>query len=315
MSDSLCRDVDLFLDHIRVERGLSPNTVVAYRSDLARFQAWAAARGMSTLRRVTRADLLAYRRALSLEAAGRDGSGPRRAPRSVRRAQASLRAFFRFLRSEGCIDRNPTEGLDAPRVERRLPRSLGLDEVDRLLAAPDRSDPLGVRDAAMLELMYATGMRVSELIGLDLSSLHIQSGYLVCSGKRSRERVVPVSPEAARAVTLYLERARPSLLRPERRSAARATERLFVTARGGGLTRQAFWKNLKRYGTVARIAPSRLSPHVIRHSFATHLLEHGADLRSVQKMLGHVDISTTQIYTHLNRERLKKIHQQHHPRA
>jgi integrase/recombinase XerD len=310
----LARAIATFLDYIRVERGLSSNTITAYRSDLERFSGWAARRRIESPRKVTRALVLDYRRDLSL-GGGREGEPQRRAPRSVRRAQAALRAFFRFLRAEGAIERNPTDGLDTLRVERRLPRSLGLEEVDRLLAAPDRATPLGRRDAAMLELMYATGMRVSELIGLGTGSLHLEAGYLVCSGKRSRERIVPVTPEAARAVSAYLEKARAALLREGRATPARGAERLFVTSRGGGLTRQAFWKNLKRYGVQSGIPPSRLSPHVIRHSFATHLLEHGADLRSVQKMLGHVDISTTQIYTHLNRERLKRIHQKFHPRA
>ena len=304
-------DVERFLDHIRLERGLSSNTVAAYGSDLRRFAQWIGEKGIASTRRVTRDHLLDYRRALSL-GGGSGGPAARRAPRTVRRVQASLRAFFRFLRAEGSVTRNPTDGLDAPRLDRRLPRSLTMVEIDRLLSAPDPSAPLGARDAAMLQLMYATGMRVSELVGLDTASLHMEAGYLICMGKRSRERVVPLNADAMRAVTLYLERSRPRLLL--KRRASRATDRLFVTARGGGLTRQAFWKNLKRYGRAAGIAGSRLSPHVLRHSFATHLLEHGADLRSVQKILGHADISTTQIYTHLNRERLKKIHQQFHPR-
>jgi integrase/recombinase XerD len=166
----------------------------------------------------------------------------------------------------------------------------------------------------MLELMYATGMRVSELIGLSTGNLHLHAGYLICSGKRSRERIVPVTPEASRSVSAYLDKARGQLL-GRKGEPVRGGDRLFVTSRGAGLTRQAFWKNLKRYGVHAGIPSARLSPHVIRHSFATHLLEHGADLRSVQKMLGHVDISTTQIYTHLNRERLKRIYQKYHPRA
>jgi len=311
--DEMTRAIDSFLDYIRVERGLSANTIAAYRSDLARFTAWAARRKLHAPRKVTRTIVLDYRRALSLGSAG-DGDKGRHAPRSVRRAQAALRAFFRFLRSEGAIDRNPTDGLDTLRVERRLPRSLGLEEVDRLLGAPDRDTSLGQRDAAMLELMYATGMRVSELIGLTTGNLHLHAGYLICSGKRSRERVVPVTPEATRSVSTYLDKARGQLL-GRKGGPGRGGDRLFVTARGAGLTRQAFWKNLKRYGLQAGIPSARLSPHVIRHSFATHLLEHGADLRSVQKMLGHVDISTTQIYTHLNRERLKRIYQKYHPRA
>jgi len=233
----------------------------------------------------------------------------------VRRAQATLRAFFRFLRAEGSIGENPTEGIDTLRVQQRLPRSLSLEEVDRLLRIPDRSEPRGLRDAAMIELLYATGIRVSELVGLTMDNLNLDIGYAVILGKRSKERLVPLGREAARCVGRYIEVARPKLLGRRAREGGRASETLFVTARGGRLTRQAFWKNLKRLGMEAGIARDRLSPHVIRHSFATHLLEHGADLRSVQKMLGHADISTTQIYTRLNRERLRKIYQRYHPRG
>ncbi len=307
-----------FLAYARIERGLAANTLSAYRSDLSAFARWASRRGLATAASVKRSRLLEYRRALTLgegrRAPGRPGGGRGshlRSPRSVRRAQATLRAFFRFLRAEGVIRENPTDGIDTLRVDRRLPRSLSLDEVDRLLQAPDRSSRVGLRDAAMIELLYATGIRVSELIGLRPENLNLDVGYLVCRGKRSKERVVPVSREAARSVRDYLDGARPQLLG---RSARRGAE-LFVTARGGGMTRQGFWKNLKKYGLEAGIERHRLSPHVLRHSFATHLLEHGADLRSVQKMLGHADISTTQIYTHVNRERLRAVYHQYHPRG
>jgi len=218
------------------------------------------------------------------------------------------------MRAEGTIADNPTEGIDTLKVQQRLPRSLTLEEVDRLLQAPDREQPLGLRDAAMIELLYATGIRVSELVALRLEDVNLDVGYAMIMGKRSKERLVPLGREAAHCVSSYIERARPRLL-GQRGAAARPSGALFITARGGTLTRQAFWKNLKRRGIEAGIAPSRLSPHVIRHSFATHLLEHGADLRSVQKMLGHADISTTQIYTHLSRERLKKVYQRFHPRG
>lgn len=302
-------DVDRFIDYVRTEKGLSPNTLLAYSSDLACFTRWARRRRLRSVAQITRQTVLDYRRALSLgEGVGRSGVITR-CPRSVRRAQATLRAFFRFLRSEGEITENPTDGIETLRVERRLPRSLSLQEVERLLCAPDRSRPLGLRDAAMLEILYATGIRVSELITLKVENVNLEIGYLVCMGKRSKERVVPFGKGAGRAVTAYLSGSRPGLL------TGRQSESLFVTARGARLTRQAFWKNLKRLGREAGIASARLSPHVIRHSFATHLLEHGADLRSVQKMLGHADISTTQIYTHVNRERLKKLYQSFHPRA
>ena len=301
-----------FLNHIATERGLSPNTVLAYGSDLGCFVRWATRRRLRSAADVTRASLLEYRRALSLGVEKeRDGTGEVsvRSPRSVRRAQATLRAFFRYLRSEGLLDENPIDGIETLRVERRLPRSLSIAEVEKLLRAPDRSLPVGIRDRAMLELLYATGMRVSELIGLKMEGLNLEMGYLICMGKRSKERIVPFGKEAGRAVWQYVEQARGRLI------GRRQTEVLFVSGRGTRLTRQAFWKNLKRYGLQAGIPGGRLSPHVLRHSFATHLLEHGADLRSVQKMLGHADISTTQIYTHVDRERLKKLYQRFHPRA
>jgi len=298
-----------FLDHARAERGLSANTLLAYRSDLSRFCRWSARRGLGSAAEVTRSAILEYRRALSLGAEATGGAAQGRSPRSVRRAQATLRAFFRFLRSEGLLQANPTDGIDTPRVERRLPRSLSIDEVGLLLEAPDTRKPLGARDAAMLELLYATGIRVSELITLKVESVNLEIGYLVCMGKRSKERMVPVGRDAARRVQMYLREARARIL------GKRQSDLLFITARGGRLTRQAFWKNLKRYGLEKGIASSRLSPHVIRHSFATHLLEHGADLRSVQKILGHADITTTQIYTHVNRERLRTLYQKYHPRS
>ena len=319
-SGSLSVHLDRFVDHIRAERGLAANTVAAYRTDLESFLRWAARRRVRAPSDVTRALLLEYRTAMSLgpeasaRARGHTNEGPARlAPRSVRRAQASLRAFFRFLRSEGVVEDSPADGIDTLKVDRRLPRSLGVDEIDRLLQAPDRTVPLGLRDAAMLELLYATGLRVSELVTLKIEGVNLEMGYLICVGKRSKERIVPLGRDAARCVQAYLERARPLIL--GRRLPSGAPDTLFVTARGGRLTRQAFWKNLKRYGLEAGILPSRLSPHAIRHTFATHLLEHGADLRSVQKMLGHADISTTQIYTHVNRARLKRIYHQYHPRG
>ncbi|HKY34039.1 MAG TPA: site-specific tyrosine recombinase [Candidatus Polarisedimenticolia bacterium] len=307
----LDREIERFLVSIRIERGLSANTLAAYSSDLAAFSRWAAGRGLGSAGALSRQAILDYRATLALGGSGR----ARLSPRSVRRAQAAVRALCRFLRSEGAIAANPTDGLDALRVDRRLPRSLALHEVDRLRAAPGSATPEQMRDAAMIELLYATGMRVSELIGITMDGLHLESGYMVCMGKRSRERLVPVSEEAALAVRAYLERARPRLLGRGRSRRRPGAAPLFVTARGGGLTRQAVWKNLKRHAAAVGIPPSRLSPHVLRHSFATHLLEHGADLRSLQKMLGHVDISTTQIYTHLNRERLRQIHGRFHPRA
>jgi len=312
--------IERFLEYLQVERGLSANTIAAYRSDLELFRRWAERRSIRLVGRVSRARILDYRHAHSLgEGARKEGtpSGRRsavRAARSVRRAQAALRAFFRYLRADGLVPQNPTDGVDTVRVERRLPRALSLDEVDRLLRAPDRTDALGLRDAAMVEVLYATGLRVSELVNLRPEDLNLEIGYLICKGKRSKERVVPIGKQASRCVKEYVDRARPKIL--DRGGEGKSDSgHLFVTSRGGALTRQAFWKNLKRHGREAKIGPARLSPHVLRHSFATHLLEHGADLRSVQKMLGHADISTTQVYTHVNRERLRSIYHHFHPRG
>jgi integrase/recombinase XerD len=229
-------------------------------------------------------------------------------PRSVARWLVAIRGFFSHLLAEEGIRADPSAHLDAPRVWRTLPKVLSFAEVEALLAAPDRGEPLGVRDAAMFEVLYATGLRVSELTGLRLGDLHLDAGYLRCLGKGSKERVVPLGAEADAALQRYLAEGRPALLR------ARRSDILFVNHRGEPLTRQGMWKILKAYGTNAGIR-ARLSPHTVRHSFATHLLEHGADLRSLQMLLGHADISTTQIYTHVNRERLKRLYKDFHPRA
>ena len=209
---------------------------------------------------------------------------------------------------EGVIGQDPSANLESPRTWRSLPKTLTAEEVESLLAAPETATPLGMRDAAMLEVLYATGLRVSELVGLRLGDLRLDAGYLRCWGKGNKERVVPLGGEAEARLQRYLAQARPVLLQ------GRRTDVLFVNHRGGTLTRQGFWKILKRYGVMAGIATS-LSPHLVRHAFATHLLENGADLRALQLLLGHADISTTQIYTHVNRERLKRIYEEFHPRA
>jgi integrase/recombinase XerD len=229
-------------------------------------------------------------------------------PRSAARWVAAVRGFFTFLQIEGLLQDNPSAQLEAPKSWRPLPQTLASGEVESLLDAPDRSSPRGQRDAAMLELLYATGLRVSELLGLRLGDLHLDAGYLRCLGKGNKERVVPMGGEADAKLQDYLAQSRPVLLR------GRRTEVLFVNHRGSAMTRQGFWKIIKRYGAVAGIR-TPLSPHTVRHAFATHLLENGADLRSLQILLGHADISTTQIYTHVNRERLKRIHEDYHPRA
>ncbi|HKQ62928.1 MAG TPA: site-specific tyrosine recombinase XerD [Candidatus Polarisedimenticolaceae bacterium] len=286
-----------YLDHLAVERGLSANSIAAYRSDLAQLALELGPR--RPLERARRDDLLRFLRRLRVRG---------RSSRSVARWLAAARGFFAFLLAAGVITDDPSSRIDAPRLWRSLPQVLDAAQVEALLAAPERSDPAGLRDTAMLELLYATGLRVSELVGLRLGDVHLDAGYLRCWGKGSRERVVPLGAEADAVLRRYLQEARPALTR------GLPGDMLFANGRGGALTRQGFWKLIKRYARQARL-PAALSPHTLRHSFATHLLEHGADLRAVQLMLGHADISTTQIYTHVNRERLRRLYTDYHPRA
>ncbi len=290
--------IGAFLDWAGIERGLAKNTLEAYGRDLAGFAAWAGRRKILTPAAVRRTDIQGYVRDLRLRGLS---------PRSVARYLATLRVFFRFLKQEGLAVDDPTAEIEGPRVERALPRALPAGQVLKLLAAPDPATPGGARDSAMLEILYATGLRVSELVGLRVEDLHLEEGYLICRGKGSKERVVPIGSEAKQRVGLYLAGPRQAILK------SRSSIYLFVQNRGGGLTRQALWKRVKSYAAAAGIRAS-LSPHVLRHSFATHLLENGADLRVVQKMLGHADISTTQIYTQVNRERLRRVYSRHHPR-
>lgn len=286
-----------YLEHLSTERGLAANSVAAYRRDLALLERWVASD--RPLEEATERDLLDVLRVLR---------GQGRAPRSVARWIAAVRGFYGWLRERGTVTDDPARRLDAPRPWRSLPKCLSLDEVDRLLDAPDRSLARGLRDAAMLEVLYATGLRVSELVSLRLGDLRLDAGYLTCTGKGSKERVVPLGSTANSALQRYLAEGRPSLL------AGRRTEILFVNRQGTRLTRQGFWKNLRSYGRAAGIA-GPLTPHALRHSFATHLLERGADLRTVQVLLGHADVSTTEIYTHVTRERLRRLYDDFHPRA
>ena len=292
------RLVPAFLKHLAVERGLSVNTQEAYGRDLKRLESFLKTSRVP-VNRARRQDLLSHVR--SLRQSGLS-------PKSVARAINSLRMFYRFLLAEGEAKQDPTSELDAPRTWKSLPRFLTFEEVDRLLDAPDSSKPLGLRDAAMLEVLYATGIRVSELLSLKVEDLNLDVGYLTCLGKGSKERLVPLGRKAIERLREYLSKVRPELARRQ------AGPLLFTNRNGGKMTRQGFWKILKGHGGSAGIK-RRLSPHVLRHSFATHLLEHGADLRAVQMMLGHADISTTQIYTHVNRERLRRIYHDFHPRA
>ena len=291
-------ELKAFLEYLRVEKGLAENSVLGYRRDLAEFVEFLqeSRRDLSDVNRDHLRDFLAslYRRGL--------------AARSVARHLVSLRNLFRFLVKEGTIRKDPTAEIDAPHIGQRLPKYMSTDEVDALLQQPDPSTPLGLRDKAMLELLYATGLRVSELIGLSWSDLEVNLGVLRCRGKGSKERLIPVGKSALRAVEDYVQRGRPPLAK------GRNSPFLFLSRRGGGLSRVGFWKLIVRYGRAAGILTD-ITPHELRHSFATHLLERGADLRSVQLMLGHSDISTTQIYTHVLKERLKQVYHEHHPRA
>ena len=287
-----------FINYVQVERGLSPNTVIAYRSDLEKFARFCVTRKLP-LAGVGREQVVDFLGRLYRQ--GLDS-------RSVARQLATLRSFFRFLLQEEILRRDPTEHIESPRVWKRLPKFLSLGEVERLLAQPDAATLLGLRDKAMLELLYATGLRVSELVNLKVGDVQLDAGYLRCLGKGSKERVVPLGRKAIAAVEAYLRRARPRLVK------RRASAHLFLSRRGQGMTRKHFWHLLGGYVRAAGIR-TRLSPHGLRHSFATHLLERGADLRSVQVLLGHADISSTEIYTHVAQERLRQVYRAHHPRA
>lgn len=290
--------VDAYLQHLAVERRLSPHTVEGYGRDLSQLSSAAAGLG----RAVETLD----RRAL--EAVVRQLMGEGRSPTSVARAVACFRGFYRFLVVSGRREDNPAADLRAPRAWKTLPKFLSVEDVDRLLQMPDTAEPRGLRDRALIELLYATGLRVSELVGLRPQDLNLESGYLTCTGKGRKQRLVPVGEEAAAWLRRYVAEGRPALLKK------RASPRLFVNARGGtALTRVGFWKILKSYGRQAGVSGT-LSPHVLRHSFATHLLERGADLRAIQMMLGHSDLSTTQIYTHVLEARLKTVYDKFHPR-
>ena len=285
-----------YLDYLTVEKGLAPNTIEAYQADLARLDR---SLGRRRVEQAGRDDLLRLMRKMRIEG---------RSPRSVARWVVAVRGFFNYLIAQGQIDQDPAAHMDAPKTWKSLPKVLDGADVEALMAVPDRSHPRGLRDVAMLELLYATGLRISELLRLRLGDIHLDAGYLRCWGKGSKERVVPLGSQADAAVQRYLAAGRPVLLK------GRRSEFLFVNPQGGALSRQGFWKRIKHYGIEAGIAQP-LSPHVLRHSFATHLLENGADLRAVQLMLGHSDISTTQIYTHVNRERLRRLYHDFHPRA
>jgi integrase/recombinase XerD len=296
MNDAI---LDEFGDALWLEDGLSSNTLESYRRDLRLFAAWLAADRSKSLLQVERADLFDYL-AYKFQRKAK--------PRSAARLLSSLKRFYRFLLRENRIRSDPTLQLDSPKLPRTLPKVLTERDIDALLTAPNVQTPLGLRDKAMLEVLYASGLRVSELVMLTLSQVSQDMGVVRVTGKGNKERLVPVGEEALIWIRRYAAGARPYIL------AGRQADTLFVTSRGASMTRQAFWYLIRRYARQAGIRPD-ISPHTLRHAFATHLLNHGADLRVVQMLLGHADISTTQIYTHIARERLKTLHAKHHPRG
>ncbi len=290
--------IERFIDAMWLERGLAENTLAAYRRDLEGLCRWLVGQAVRLVE-ADRATLLNY-----LRVRGEGGANPR----SNARLLSTLRRFFRHLVREGGRQEDPTARIDSPRLGRSLPRSITEAEVERLLITPDPADARGLRDRAMLETLYASGLRVSELVGLTLPQVNLLQGVVRIVGKGSKERLVPLGEEALNWIERYLSEARPAL------SLGRPSDHLFVTRRGGGMTRQAFWQLIVRYAEQAGIQ-SHLSPHTLRHAFATHLLNHGADLRAVQMLLGHSSLSTTQIYTHVAQARLKELHRLHHPRG
>ena len=287
-----------FLNYLRVEKGLADNTIQAYRRDMRKFAAFVAPRKLGT-KDVGRSDVVDFLG--SLYRKGLDS-------RSVARNLVTIRHFFRFALLEGYVQEDPAATIESPRFRQSLPQFLSVEEVDRLLAQPDLSTVVGVRDRSMIELMYSCGLRVSELCGLRLADLQAESGCLRCVGKGNKERLVPVGKRALETVQRYLRQSRPKLL------GEASSQHLFLSQAATPISRIAFWKSLRDYGRKAALRKA-LTPHMLRHSFATHLLDRGADLRSVQTMLGHSDISTTQIYTHVVEERLKQVYKAHHPRA
>jgi integrase/recombinase XerD len=290
--------IERFLDKLWAERGLSDNSLQSYRHDLLHLHKRLVARGQK-LETARREDLLAV---LATEVQ------QRKSPRSVSRYLSAYRQFYRWLLREGTIATDPVALIESPKTGRGLPKALTEKQVESLLAAPDTETLLGQRDRAMLELMYATGLRVSELVGLELPNLNMNQGVIRVIGKGQKERLVPMGEEAHESLRVYLGDGRPGLLKGAQ------SDSVFVTSRKAGMTRQAFWYVVRRYAAQCEIT-SKLSPHMLRHSFATHLLNHGADLRVVQLLLGHSDLSTTQIYTHIAREGLKRMHETHHPRG
>ncbi len=293
------QSLDQFLNYLIVEKGLSKNTIEAYSHGLNRFLNYLRRKGMEEVREISKLDIREF--LLFLKKKGLSS-------KTLARNLVSIRVFLRFLTEESILSTNPAEEIESPKTTKTLPEILSLEEVETLLEQPDTQIPQGMRDRAMLEMLYATGMRVSELTQLQVNHVHLEAGYVLIYGKGSKERIVPIGNEAMKWARRYMGETRERLLKK------RESPFLFVNRSGKPMSRQHFWKSIKAYGRRAGIR-KRIAPHILRHSFASHLLERGADLRSVQLMLGHVDISTTQIYTHVTGERLKKIHQRYHPRG
>jgi len=291
--------IERFIHYLAVERGLALNTLESYQRDLVSYVEFVSKSGIHDLNQTRRANIIAF--LANLQRKGRATS-------TISRNLASLRAFYGFLLRDGLIDGDPTTNLESPKIEKRLPKVLSVKEVEALLEGPDTGAVAGIRDKAMLELLYATGIRVSELVSLNQSDVNLNMGFLKCYGKGSKERIIPLGSVALQAVSDYIMRSRSKLLRNP------GEESLFLNHHGQRLSRQGFWKIIKKYAGNADI-DKEITPHTLRHSFATHLLENGADLRAVQEMLGHADISTTQIYTHLTKSRLKEVYAKTHPRA
>jgi integrase/recombinase XerD len=295
--------IHVFLSYLRVEKGLAHNTILAYGRDLRKFDAFLAKRHKQKIEQVNREDIIDFLSSLYKQKLD---------SRSVARHLVSLRSLYKFAMMEELVTQDPTENLESPKTRQSLPSYLRVDEIDRILAAPDLSTSVGLRDRAMLEVLYSSGLRVSELLNLRLSDVDMRMGCVRCIGKGDKERLVPIGRKAIAAVEQYLAESRPKFARPG--SPPPHNQILFLTRIGRRLSRITIWKIMHDYGVKLGLR-GRLTPHKLRHSFATHLLERGADLRSVQLMLGHADISTTQIYTHVVEERLKQVYKAHHPRA
>ncbi|YCA42763.1 site-specific tyrosine recombinase XerD [Bacillus sp. JZ8] len=293
--------IEDFIHYLVVERGLASNTIESYKRDLVKYAEYLKkVETVSSFEEVTREHIIAFMRYMMENG---------KSSKTIARHVASIRSFHQFLLREHIVDKDPSVHIETPQVERTLPKVLSPDEVEALLTAPDESTPFGKREKAMLELLYATGIRVTELMNLNVEDVHMTMGFVRCIGKGDKERIVPMGKMASEALQKYIEESRPKILKRNQKE-----EALFLNHHGRRLTRQGFWKILKKLALSAQIE-KELTPHTLRHSFATHLLENGADLRAVQEMLGHADISTTQIYTHVTKKRLKDVYNEFHPRA